>query len=77
MCKPGEGLCGRDVVFNEALLWTWRHNLRGRGAWWQGIIIIIIIIIISSSSSSSSSTSSSSSSSRSNINCRGPSSSYG
>jgi len=29
MCKHGEGLCGRDVVFNEALLWTWRHKLKG------------------------------------------------
>jgi hypothetical protein len=52
MCILGEGFCGRDVVFNEALLWTWRYMLKGGGELGRQDIIIIIIIISSSSSSS-------------------------
>jgi hypothetical protein len=47
MCKPGERMFGRDVVFKEALLWTWRQQLKGGGELDRQIIIIIIITSIS------------------------------
>jgi hypothetical protein len=41
-------MCGRDVVFKEALLWTWRQQLKGGGELdRQDIIIIISSISIS------------------------------